>query len=267
MGETDGRDRRFVFGEVAELYDLARPRYPSAILDDLVAFEGVDAGASVLEVGAGTGQATRDLAARGLDVTAIEPNEAMFAVAARNCGQAEGISLVRATFEEFSAEPASFDLITAAQSWHWIAPDVGYAKAASLLREGGWLAVFWNLPVDRGPAAGEIDEVYARYSPERGTISRWGGQDSSGSTDVAELGEQLASAGAFGDLVERTYPWHATYATEEYLALVRTHSDYRLLDEPTRALFLDGLGEVIDRHGGSITIGFATQLYAAQRTS
>lgn len=267
MGETDGRDRRFVFGEVAELYDLARPHYPSELFDDLVALEGVDAGASVLEVGAGTGQATRDLAARGLHVTAIEPNEAMFAVAARNCGQVEGITLVPATFEGFSGQRASFDLITAAQSWHWIAPDAGYPKAALLLREAGWLAVFWNLPVDRGPAAAEIDEVYARYSPERGTISRWGGQDSSGTADVDELGEQLASAEDFGDLVQRTYPWEATYTTEEYLALVRTHSDYRLLDEPTRAVFIEGLRGVIERHGGSITIGFATKLYAAQRTS
>lgn len=259
------RDRRFVFGEVAELYDAARPRYPAELFDELVRLGALGASSTVLEVGAGTGQATVDLAARAASVTAIEPNEAMLAVAERRVGTLPGVTLARAAFEEWIAPEASYDLIAAAQSWHWIAPDPGYPKAARLLTDGGWLTVFWNLPVDRGPAADGIDEVYARYSPQRGTISRWGGQDSSGTGEVERYGGQLAASQHFGDVAERRLPWQRTYTTDGYLDLVRTHSDYRLLDEEARGPFLDALRQVLDDHGGTITVGFVTQLYAAPR--
>jgi tRNA G46 methylase TrmB len=63
------RERRLVFGEVAELYDS----YPPALVDDLVAMAGLDGGQAVLEVGAGTGKATVLFAQRGIPVLAIEP--------------------------------------------------------------------------------------------------------------------------------------------------------------------------------------------------
>src|ERR1700744_4942951 len=81
MGE---RPRRLVFGEIAALYEASRPSYPEALIDDLVAWasHGVDR-PSALEIGAGTGKATRLMAARGVAVTAIEPSSEMAAVARR----------------------------------------------------------------------------------------------------------------------------------------------------------------------------------------
>jgi hypothetical protein len=54
-----------VFGEVAELYDQARPSYPAVLFDDVIAF--APQSPRVLEVGAGTGKATVLLAERGLE--------------------------------------------------------------------------------------------------------------------------------------------------------------------------------------------------------
>jgi trans-aconitate methyltransferase len=56
------REQRLVFGEDPDLYDLARPSYPAALLDDLVTMVGPSARA--LDVGCGTGKATVLLAAR-----------------------------------------------------------------------------------------------------------------------------------------------------------------------------------------------------------
>jgi ubiquinone/menaquinone biosynthesis C-methylase UbiE len=50
-----------VFDEVPELYDRVRPAYPDELFADLVAITGMDERSSVLEVGCGTGQATRSL--------------------------------------------------------------------------------------------------------------------------------------------------------------------------------------------------------------
>ncbi len=56
---TNANDQRLAFGSVAELYDRARPSYPEALVDDVIAFAGVMPPTRLLEVGAGTGKATR----------------------------------------------------------------------------------------------------------------------------------------------------------------------------------------------------------------
>ena len=81
MAALHGRDLGRVFNEVPELYDRIRPGYPDELLADLVTITGLDDGSSVLEVGCGTGQATRSLAALGCTVTAIEPGPGMAALA------------------------------------------------------------------------------------------------------------------------------------------------------------------------------------------
>ncbi len=81
MAEPDRRDLGRVFNEVPELYDRVRPAYPDELFADLVAITGMDRRSPVLEVGCGTGQATRSLAALGCSVTAVEPGAGMAALA------------------------------------------------------------------------------------------------------------------------------------------------------------------------------------------
>ncbi|HEY2332172.1 MAG TPA: hypothetical protein VGH94_09625, partial [Acidimicrobiales bacterium] len=73
MPASDRRHLGGVFDEVPDLYDRVRPAYPDALFDDLVAITGLDDRSSLLEVGCGTGQATRSLATLGCSVTAVEP--------------------------------------------------------------------------------------------------------------------------------------------------------------------------------------------------
>src|ERR1700742_1269450 len=93
------RERRLVFGEVAELYDRHRPTYPAELVDDLVALAGLDGSRPVLEVGAGTGKATVLFASRGIPVIAVEPSAEMAAVAARNAGAAGTVEIEQSDFE------------------------------------------------------------------------------------------------------------------------------------------------------------------------
>src|ERR1035438_3172234 len=81
MTGPDRRDLGRVFNEVPELYDRVRPAYPDQLFADLAAITGMNRRSPVLEVGCGTGQATRSLAALGYQVTAIEPGAGMAALA------------------------------------------------------------------------------------------------------------------------------------------------------------------------------------------
>jgi trans-aconitate methyltransferase len=140
------RERRLSFGDVAELYDLARPTYPAELVDDVLAFAGAGEGAPALEVGAGTGKATTLIAARGLELVALEPSEPMAALARRNCAAYGNVTIERSDFEHWDTRGRSFRLVFSAQAWHWISPDLRYVRAREALQPSGTLAVFWNRP-------------------------------------------------------------------------------------------------------------------------
>ncbi|WP_433857633.1 class I SAM-dependent methyltransferase [Streptomyces kronopolitis] len=133
------------FDAVAAQYAAARPGYPPALFDTIEELAGQSlAGARVLDVGAGTGIATGLLAARGARVTAVEPGAAM---AAELRGAHPGTPLVRALGDALPfSDGAGFDLVGYAQAWHWTDPARSVPEAIRVLRPGGALALWWNIP-------------------------------------------------------------------------------------------------------------------------
>jgi len=163
--------RRTLFDSVAELYDAARQGYPSEIVDAVLANAAVGRGGAVLEIGCGTGQLTRQLAGRALRLTAIDIGPAMVGVARRNVADSTARFHV-CSFEEF-AGCGPFDLIVSATAFHWVDPGVGLAKAARLLRPGGWLALLMTQERYPEPLGSRLRELWMRYSRQR---SGWPGQ-------------------------------------------------------------------------------------------
>lgn len=256
------REQRFVFGEVADLYERARPGYPAALVDDVLA--STVASPRVLEVGAGTGKATAAFAARGVEIVALEPTPEMAAVVARMTGTFPAITVEQATFEDWRGALGSFDLVYAAQSWHWLRPEARCRKAHEVLRPGGLLAIFWNVPAwdDEDLRAG-FREVYDRHAPEL-----------NGKRFPALTGvhpderdvDDLRASGLFEPVTTSTYRWSERYTLERYLDLLSTHSDHRMLPEATRWAVLEGIAAVIERRGGSFVLPYDTVLYRARNS-
>lgn len=126
---------RETFGGVPELYDRARPRYPDRLFADLVE---LTEGTRLVEIGCGTGQATRDLVRHGFDVTCVELSADLAALARRNVPEAE---IVVADVERWQPERAGFDVVAAFTAFHWLDPDTRRETASRLLREGGSIAI------------------------------------------------------------------------------------------------------------------------------
>lgn len=256
--------RRLAFGGVAELYDEARPSYPAALVDDVIAFAAVEPPERLLEVGAGTGKATALFAAKGFGVLAIEPSSEMAALARRNCAAYAGVRIEETDFERWAEEPAGFRLLFSAQAWHWVAPDAGYAKARSALVEGGAFAAFWNYP--RWNQCAIRDELVAAYDrvdyrPAQGEPMH-PASDADGA--LHSRYEQVASADAFWRAEHRSYRWSVRYTTSAYLRLIQTHSTHILLGDENRRALCAEVGAVIDRHGGSLTLPLVAQLHLAR---
>ena len=130
-----------VFDAVAVEYDRHRPAYPDQLVDQACRAAGIGPGDRVLEVGCGTGQLTRSLLARGLQVTAVEPGANLLALARKNLAGAGAVEFTGVRFEDAVLPRGHFRAVFSASAFHWIDPAVSWRKAADVLVPGGTLAL------------------------------------------------------------------------------------------------------------------------------
>ena len=252
------REQRLVFGEVADAYQRARPTYPSELFDAIVALTGVVPGDAVFESGAGTGKATEGFVARGLRVTAAEPSPGMAAVLR---SRFPGVIVHESGFEDCALENGAYALVAAAQSWHWVDPVIGAHKAADALRPGGWITLFWNRPtLDGSVWHDELQPIYERVTPHIAHVNI--AKKVSGNIERAVV--QLGGSGRFGPCVVAEFPWVGRYTTSEYIELLGTYSDHRILPDEQRAELHGAIAEWLDGRGGVIDHPFVAELVAAQ---
>jgi SAM-dependent methyltransferase len=248
------REQRLIFGEDPALYDRIRPAYPEVLLDDITALVPPDG--RVVDVGCGTGKATVGLANRVATGVGVEPDPAMAAICGRHLDPFPGWRVEVTEFESWDPGPDGYQLVTCAQAWHWLTPGERDAQSRATLVRGGWLAVWWNrTDTARNPLRGELDEVYARLAPDM--RHRAYGPD--------EVADPVPLAG-FAKVKVRDYRWTRRYAAAEWLDLMRSTSEHRMLGKDREAPLLAAVAEVIDRHGGYFDPPFCTTMWLTQRT-
>jgi SAM-dependent methyltransferase len=241
------RARASSFGAVAELYDRFRPSYPEALIDDLVALKP----AQVVDVGCGTGQVARALAARGLSVLGVEPDAQMAAVARHR-----GLEVEVSGFEAWDDRGRRFGLLTCGAAWHWIDPELGLAKAVQVLTPGGTLARFWTFEVPEEPVRAALEAVYGEHAPQ---ATRFVPRPPDNWPDP------VVTSGAFTAIETRTYAWSRTLSTEAWVGMVTTFSDHQRLEPARLAALQRALTEAIDRLGGTVHVDCGTWVRFARR--
>jgi SAM-dependent methyltransferase len=256
-------EQRLAFGRVAELYDRVRPSYPAPAIDALVQFGGLTPGARVVEVGAGTGKATELLAARGVDVTAIEPSAEMAALARAKFADLPTVTIVESSFEAW--EPAArYDAVVSVQAWHWMDPALRYGRARRALELDAMLASVWSFPDwERCAARDALSRAY------RGAGSGLPADfpmhpDSQPTRLAGDWTAEIAASGEFGASEVRRFPWSQRYTGETYAALLQTHQDHILLGEEDRAALLAAIRRNIDEAGGLLELPLVTYVCLAR---
>jgi SAM-dependent methyltransferase len=259
---SEARERRLVFGEVADQYERARPDYPAAAFLKALEYAGHREDEWVVDIGAGTGKATAGWAAAGARVVALEPNAEMARVARRRFAGDARVTVVEASFEEWEADGA-FAIVSAAQAWHWVDPAVRLERARSVLRSGGTLALLWNQPQypDRALRRA-LDDAYAELAPDaRGRFAQGTPRPLDGQ-DMAI--DELRASPRFDGFVVHELANPIVYDAAQYVDLIGTHSDHRLLAGDARAQLLDRIGALVEG-AGSITVHYRTTLVLARR--
>jgi SAM-dependent methyltransferase len=265
---AEERDRlRTTFDEAASLYDEVRPGYPEDLFEDIVSLSGIPAGGRILEIGCGTGQATVPFARRGYRILCIELGENMAALARANLKWYPRAEVRTGAFEESSLQEEAFDLAFSATAFHWLDPAIAYPKAAGALRDGGSLALFWNVHVHSDASEGFFEAAQIIYEREAPEIV--GPEDYRGLPrphEVPDRTEEIQNTGFFGSITRHHYRWDVTYDCRDYLRVLSTYSGHRSLGDDTRERLFRGIADLIDNSfDGRIVKGYLTTLYVAKR--
>jgi SAM-dependent methyltransferase len=246
----------------------------------VLAFAKLTEGAALLEVGAGTGKATAKVAPRasaaGWSLTCLEPDPAMAAVLREKLSDLPvgSFQLVLEPFEEFARSRAnSFDLLYAAQSWHWVPAEKRLGAASSVLRDGGSLALMWNVarPPER-PVVEALDGAYAAALGDE--VVAWrerlgplyclpaGGRADPG---VRRFVAEIEASYFFGPVSVALSPWSAVYESDHWLSLISTQSDHRMLQPEQLRAVQEEVGQVLDDLGGSLSVSYDSTAVLARK--
>lgn len=250
----EDRSRAESFGAVAELYDRARPEYPPALIDALLA----DGGRTVLDVGTGTGIAAALFAARGCHVTGVEVDARMAEIARR-----KGLEVEVGAFERWDDRGRRFDLVVSGQAWHWIDPAAGAERAADVLNHRGRLGAFWNWGDPPEHVRTRLAPIYDRLAPELVNYSVV--LDNGRRDERVELTlAGIAGSGRFGPAEVCRFPWVRTYDAREWADFISTHSDHQALEPARLGPLVAAVTDAVDAIGGTFEMEFETALVTAQ---
>jgi SAM-dependent methyltransferase len=201
---ADARSYGRAFNAVADEYDRHRPTYPDELIDRACETAGIGPGATVLEIGCGTGQLTRSLLERGLRVTAVEPGERLIAQARAQLDGTGDLQFINARLEDASLPDAHYRAVFSASAIHWIDPDVSWRKAADALVDGGTLALVSYFGLEEPHGADDqqaLRAVMARIAPE--LAADW--------PTYRDLDGSLAGAAQRRDNVSEVWAWLGSY--------------------------------------------------------
>ncbi|MFF3326153.1 class I SAM-dependent methyltransferase [Streptomyces sp. NPDC002889] len=247
------------FGSDAARYDRARPRYPQAMVDRIVA---AGPGPAVLDVGCGTGIAARQFEAAGCTVLGVDADARMADLARQR-----GLEVEVAAFETWDPGGRKFDAVVSGQTWHWVDPVAGAAKAAQALRPGGPLAVFWNTGRPVSELAESFAEVYRRVMPDSLAAHQWTTPAVDGySALYTRAADGIREVGAFGEPEQWRFAWERSYTRDEWLDQLPTTGGHTRLPPAELEEVLAGIGAAIDAVGGGFTMRYATVAVTAART-
>lgn len=224
--------RGLLFGSAAESYERYRLGYPDEVVDRVLAYAGRPVRAAV-EVGAGTGKATRAFASHGVHVTAVEPDEEMCSVLRRET-VAMPVTVVQSPFEEYAGEPV--DLVYAAAAMHWIDERTRWRRVRDLLVDGGVTAVF-------GRAMKLADEELEQAAAEAERAVFIDADSRQGLRNEPDNG--LAASGLFVDVMNHRVELESVLPQREYVGYLSTVSAYLLLPPADRQELLQRVADLL----------------------
>jgi SAM-dependent methyltransferase len=267
LNECYGKDleqRKHWYSPAAEAYYQVRPRYPPALINQVVEIAQLSNDSTLLEVGCGPAIATPAFAALGCRVIGVEPNPDFYRLAQQTCAAYPNVELQNCSFEEWELLPQTFNAVLAASSFHWITPEIGYPKAAAALRPGGHLILLWNKELQpHYDVHQQLSAVYQTHAP---ALDRPYEDSTTQAAILSELGQMAIESGYFKNMISEHMEVEVTYTVDQYLLLLNTYSPYLKLEPQQKQRLFAGLRQVLERQGSMVQLSYVSVFQIAQLT-
>jgi SAM-dependent methyltransferase len=219
-------------------------------------------GTHVLDVGTGTGIVARQFREAGCEVLGVDVDERMAEVARRS-----GFEVEVAAFEAWDPAGRAFDAVVSGQSWHWVDPVAGAAKAAEAMQAGGRLAVFWNAGRPPLELMESFATVYRRVMPDL-PFDPWAKPALDGYSALTTVAaDGILQAGGFDGPEQWRFDWDRPYTLDEWLDQLPTMGGHNRLPPAQLQELLAGTGAAVDEIGGSFVMSYTAVVVTAVRSA
>ncbi len=250
-GDAAGTDRarlgRLGFATGADTYERARPGYPDSAVDHLCEVAGIRHGTRVLDLAAGTGKLTRQLAGRDAVCLAVEPSGSMREVFARSV---PGVPVIGGAAEGIPVTDDAVDAVVVAQAFHWFDAPLALGEIARVLRAGGWLGLIWNERDESDPMVAELVR-----------ISKW---DRSAPYPVGmDFGAVLDHSHRFGPVERTKIEWVQQLDRTSFVDQVASRSYVQVLPPFERRELLGEVAAFSETLTEPIAMPYVTDLFCA----
>ena len=233
---------------------VKRPNYAESAIDAMLSIAGSEKGDKVCDVGAGVAHLTLILAARGLDLVAVEPNDAMRSLGIQRTEQLVNVRWHEGTGEETGQAKQAFDLVTFGSSFNVCDRQQALMETSRILKPRGWFACMWNHRQLEDPIQAQIEAIIKDLVSDYGYGSRREDQ-----TTVID------SSGMFGPVIHLESRVLHEQSIEECVEAWRSHAT---LERQAGKVFQDvvvAIENYLQRlNMPTIQIPYSTNIWVAQ---
>ncbi|SEO39945.1 class I SAM-dependent methyltransferase [Actinacidiphila rubida] len=247
------------YPRAAGVYERSRPSYPITAVAALADALPLEAGRTVVDLGAGTGKFTRLLALTGAEVLAVEPVREM---RERMAELLPAVAVTAGTAEATGLPEDCADAVVAAQSWHWFQEEQALAEVERLLRPGGALALVWNTYDTTVPWVRDYQDIYFRLAPRDLPSPPLGSRPG----DEGGWREAFESRKGWSVPEERHWPNPHSTTVEDVVERMMSSSHIAVLDPAAQAQVRAEVEAVLDAHdatrgNGAVEMPYTTDVY------
>ena len=249
-----------MFNQMSDYYDRYRPGYPAEIIHTLIRETGIQKGARLLEIGAGSRKATELFIDGGYEILAIDPGKDLVAKGNRKFSETS-IRFETARFEDCVLPEGYYDVVYSAQAFHWIPQPAGFEKCAFALRKGGFLALFWNMYIVYD---NDIDRELLSISKRHGGFADFL-SESECENRILSITAGIKDSGLFSTPNVFRKLWTHKYSSDDYYGFALTSNTFIQQTESEKKEARAELTALADNNNGFIERPYLCVLYITTR--
>jgi protein-L-isoaspartate O-methyltransferase len=257
----DAKKESEMFDKAAEYYDIFRPGYPKEIIETMVEKTQLNNNSKALEIGAGSGKATEYFKDYGFSIRCIDPGENLVKNGRIKYKDYPNIKFERGRFEELEPADEKYEVIFAAQSFHWIPQPIGYQRCAGMLTENGYLALFWNMYL---ACDNDDDNDLVKLSSKYGSFADFVNEEQC-EDRICSIVNAIQDSGLFETPAVYRHLWRQEYTADEYYGFVLTGNRFLQLPDQVKEMARKEIEGHANKFGGKIVRTYLCVLYLARK--